>query len=220
MYAWHVDDSSFNPCFGGEVVWTLSKAIQDLLATLFQSLFWWRGRLDTGSWSGWRQKTLVSILVLVERSFGPECGGAIQPGGRLFQSLFWWRGRLDRYTRVPLLHALMVSILVLVERSFGHVLVKRHNQPCIVSILVLVERSFGRPDADLYPTPLRGFNPCFGGEVVWTTITTGSAIGNCEFQSLFWWRGRLDQRSGRYGMCLYRFQSLFWWRGRLDSRIA
>ena len=85
----------FNPCFGGEVVWTESGEQYEPPFSKFQSLFWWRGRLDL--YMGLRGRVCVgsvSILVLVERSFGHE-EGQFKWDNEKFQSLFWWRGRLD-----------------------------------------------------------------------------------------------------------------------------
>ena len=116
-------------------------------------------------------------------------------GGGGFQSLFWWRGRLDGETINQVLTSYEVSILVLVERPFGRLGRLVAPHRREVSILVLVERPFGH-DATAY-----------------------------SFQSLFWWRGRLDacvwtvKRSTRF-LPPMRFQSLFWWRGRLDVSVG
>ena len=84
----------------------------------FQSLFWWRGSLDRPLAHDCRLPHIVSILVLVERQFGPVhvCGHASQ---------------------------LCVSILVLVERPFGPFFPFNYIKHIVVSILVLVERPFG-----------------------------------------------------------------------------
>ena len=62
---------------------------------------------------------------------------------------------------------------------------------CGVSILVLVERPFGPANPQHVAYRIR-------------------------FQSLFWWRGHLDEYTGKMAGVWLKFQSLFWWRGHLD----
>ena len=146
--------------------------------------------MDIGSPTYLRYGVLVSILVLVERPFGlddrhPEHPGHVvsilvlveRPFGHPFLFLFSKRNK--------------VSILVLVERPFGPRVCPTGSGRMSVSILVLVERPFGhrtvnvseseiefqslfwwRGHLDLAVQPTRrhhrSFNPCFGGEAIWT----------------------------------------------------
>ena len=102
---------SFNPCFGGEAIWTKPVIKARITPCVFQSLFWWRGHLD-----------------YTESDF--------LPSDREFQSLFWWRGHLDVSTALP---------------------------------------SCSR----------MSFNPCFGGEAIWTTTAPGEAYRLCSFNPCF-----------------------------------
>ena len=137
------DRLSFNPCFGGEAIWTARAEAHPMRHSMFQSLFWWRGHLDFAKicdavmnckfqslfwWRGhldWPPSlpglpTLwVSILVLVERPFGRRCRVLSPHQNDRFQSLFWWRGHLDPVPAVVAALPWVVSILVLVERPFG-----------------------------------------------------------------------------------------------------
>ena len=157
---------SFNPCFGGEAVWTPIGWTAEDWESQFQSLFWWRGRLD------------LRVLACFRYS-------------ERFQSLFWWRGRLDpapssSKPRTPCFNPCFGGEAVWTK--------KRHAKP-------------GLPKC---------FNPCFGGEAVWTCRAVQARVPALGFQSLFWWRGRLDLETGQGISTDCKFQSLFWWRGRLD----
>ena len=68
----HTLSRCFNPCFGGEAVWTRKNITDKNPKEEFQSLFWWRGRLDVGSGHRRGCHVGVSILVLVERPFGHQ----------------------------------------------------------------------------------------------------------------------------------------------------
>ena len=183
----------------------------------FQSLFWWRGHLDSnviaGSQAGQGFQSLFWWRGHLDTAW---C--RVYANWDKFQSLFWWRGHLDilLVSQPSLTH--QVSILVLVERPFGHCNTDLALFILQVSILVLVERPFGLRVA--------GGHACsraasvsilvlverpFGRDVTkW--ITTKQA----GFQSLFWWRGHLDPDPYTPEPAPKEFQSLFWWRGHLD----
>ena len=136
----------FNPCFGGEAIWTGIEGRPSTDAKMFQSLFWWRGHLDICPEQGPGHTARVSILVLVERPFGLSVGA---PGARCgrFQSLFWWRGHLDFCSAAWPPSRMKFQSLFWWR---GH-----------LDLSVLPH----------FPHLLR-FNPCFGGEAIWTSNFT------------------------------------------------
>ena len=182
----------------------------------------------------------VSILVLVERPFGRRNRRVSRTGSGRFQSLFWWRGHLDHRRRKPPLAGRAgfnpcfggeaiwtclypvsacqpsVSILVLVERPFGPAAYPVWLAGFPVSILVLVERPFGPAARPTTRQSRPSFNPCFGGEAIWTDPARHVRGRSGVFQSLFWWRGHLDMAGQYVHADTVGFQSLFWWRGHLD----
>ena len=112
----------------------------------FQSLFWWRGHLDA----------FVAHLSYTARQF---------------QSLFWWRGHLDYHVHVHSFRGYFVFQSLFWWR--GHLDPPSHAvtvSTSLVSILVLVERPFGLGQWSRLPGRLPGFNPCFGGEAIWTPM--------------------------------------------------
>ena len=160
---------------------------------MFQSLFWWRGRLDNH-----RDRPLASV----RESFNPCFGG----------EAVWtlWASMYASFTSC--FNPCFGGEAVWTSDAGG-----RRLQAWRVSILVLVERPFGPFWRTMMWMPSSSFNPCFGGEAVWTAAGFCKDCGALAFQSLFWWRGRLDATCALLCVVHRKFQSLFWWRGRLDT---
>ena len=157
-------------------------------------MFWWRGHLDLCDASGYLEDTRVSILVLVERPFGPHIG------------------------RVKC-RVVSVSILVLVERPFGPVLLNKYvSSPAMFQSLFWWR---GHLDGTAWCRVYANweFQSLFWwrGHLDATPLTLWKAA--IRFQSLFWWRGHLDFGETMIRAQAMKFQSLFWWRGHLDGAM-
>ena len=241
---WAVDQDSqdsFNPCFGGEAIWTQTPDDPTRWNMKFQSLFWWRGHLDAGivaylvqdqvgfnpCFGGeaiWTtdgvnhrlQVVQVSILVLVERPFGLAFILFLL-ASQVFQSLFWWRGHLDP---PPILYGSQGFRFQSLFWWRGHLDRRPAQQPAKaaqVSILVLVERPFGQAIGDEYEMQGVPFQSLFWWRGHLDVKRRHVPQERRMFQSLFWWRGHLDHSVDAGTKADAEFQSLFWWRGHLDS---
>ena len=108
----------FNPCFAGLVIWTESDSAFSTTPKLFQSLFCWIGHLDIYTVQAYPPCSRVSILVLLDWSFGRDRRNQTDTAQDSFNPCF---AGLVIWTRLWLIDPLdsMVSILVLLDWSFG-----------------------------------------------------------------------------------------------------
>ena len=165
-----------------------------------------------------RARTSVSILVLVERPFGRAAGAYWTSPISSFNPCFGGE-TVWTYCRLSFFPDPLVSILVLVERPFGRGHAQRQPVDALhVSILVLVERPFG-PAVLSTPKPIPWFQSLFWWRGRLDLEKRITPVFRQKFQSLFWWRGRLDLNSLLVTFYAPAFQSLFWWRGRLDDEV-
>ncbi len=106
---------SFNPCFGGSYIVTVTTVTRLVTINKFQSLFWWILYCDHFT---------TSLTILFYFRFNPCFGGSYivtitvefaRASTHKFQSLFWWILYCDGGNLPKKYKGSCVSILVLVD---------------------------------------------------------------------------------------------------------